>query len=196
MVLMAPALARSRPPPHPPDNEVGPSGIPVSTAFCVSITAGCSSASAVPATSASEILATAMHRPPLDVPATGASAVSATTALGHSGLGPSVVPATSALGIPATATPRSSAVPDTGTLGVPAMDTPWPSSALLRPPRCPLDHGTSTSDVSAPRTSELQAPLSQSSHEAGKADCHNTLGAHGLPKHPALTRGCKEHGPD
>ena len=69
-VLTAPASARSWQSLHPPDSQVGPSGIPVSTASGVSITAGC------------------------------CSAVSATSASGLSGLGPSVVPTTSASGFP------------------------------------------------------------------------------------------------
>ena len=109
-----------------------------------------------------------------------------------SGLGPSVVPATSTLRIPATPRP-SLAIPATSTSGAPAI--PWQASALLQPPRHPPDHGTCTLAVSIPQASDLQAPLTRGCYEVTTADSLNPLEVPRLPDHGTLTRGCKDDSP-
>ena len=127
----------------------------------------------------------------VSVTASGALAVSASTSE-HIGLGPSVVPATSASGIPATLWP-SLVVPATGVSGAPA--THRQSSALLWPPRCPPDHGTCTLAVSVPQASEPQAPLTRGGNEVTTAGSLHTLDIHRLPDHATSTRGCTDISP-
>ena len=181
-VLTAPASARSQPPPHLPDSEVGLLGIPVSTGSGVSVTAG------------------------------GSSAVSA-SALGLSGLAPSVVPATNASGIPATPRP-SSDVPTTGASGASTTDNvvsasgflastalgipvtifgaTQPSSMLLCPPRRLPDHEPCTSTVSVPRASDPGAPLTRGGTDVftGYNGCSLDIHRTGTPSQQApLTQG-------